>query len=56
MNLPLIIFAVIAALALVSFLIIRNNKDEIKFERKLDNDYPKPRHAEDENDMNEYTD
>lgn len=41
MNLPLIIAVAVAALGLVIFLIIRNQKDEKKFEDGLNSDYPK---------------
>ena len=55
MNLPLILIIAILAFALVLFLIIRNKKDKNRFEKQIDNDYPKPKHVKDENDANEIT-
>ena len=46
MNWPLLILAGIAALALIIFLVIRNQKDERKFEDQLKNDYPKSKDEE----------
>ncbi|MBC7722991.1 MAG: hypothetical protein H7068_13270 [Pedobacter sp.] len=43
MNLPLIIIVAIIALALLIFLIMRNQKDEKKFESDTKNDYDKLR-------------
>jgi low affinity Fe/Cu permease len=43
MNWPVIIIVSIAAIALLVFLIIRNQKDEKDFEDQLNNDYPKPK-------------
>lgn len=44
MNWPLLIFLGIAVIALIIFLIIRNQKDEKVFEDQLKNDYRKPLH------------
>ena len=50
MNWSIIIIVAVVALALVTFLIIRNQKDEKKFEQTIMNDYPHPR--DEENDTN----
>ncbi len=42
MNWPFILFFSIVILALVVFLVMRNQKDEKKFEDELMNDYRKP--------------
>lgn len=42
MNWPVIIVVGLAALALIIFLIVRNQKDEKEFEEAVDNDYRKP--------------
>ena len=55
MNLPLIIIVAAVALALVVFLIIRNQKDEKNFENQLDNDYQKPRNEEGDIDIDDLT-
>ena len=49
LNLPVIIIVSIAALALIIFLIRRNQKDEKEFEKQLNQDYKKP--PEDENEV-----
>lgn len=41
MNWLIIIIFGILVIALIVFLIIRNQKDEKDFEKELDNDYPK---------------
>jgi len=41
--------------ALLIFLIFRNLKDEKKFEKELDNDYPKPLAEEGEIEIDELT-
>lgn len=46
MNWPVLILFGIAAIALISFLVTRNVKDEKKFEDDLKKDYRKPK-AED---------
>jgi low affinity Fe/Cu permease len=46
MNWPLIIILGIAAIALIVFLVRRNQKDEKAFEDQLDNDYRKPKDEE----------
>lgn len=51
----LIIFGIIA-IALIVFLIIRNQKDEKKFEKQLDNDYPKSNREDDDKEIDELTD
>ena len=43
MDWSLIIIIGIAALALITFLFVRNLKDEKKFERQVENDYRKSR-------------
>lgn len=48
LNLPVIIIVSIAALILVIFLIRRNQKDEKKFEREINENYKKhPDHEKD---------
>lgn len=46
MNITLLIFFGIAAIALIVFLVVRNQKDEQKFEDQINNDYPKPKDTE----------
>ncbi len=46
MNWAIIILVGISAIALIVFLIRRNQKDEKQLENKLNNDYPKPRDEE----------
>ncbi len=41
MNWPLLILFGIAVLALIIFLVVKNQKDEKKFEEQLNNDYDK---------------
>ena len=43
MNWPFIIIFGIAVIALIVFLIVRNVKDENKFEDQLNNDFQKPK-------------
>ena len=42
MNWTVLILVGIGAIALITFLVMRNLKDEKKFENQLKNDYPKP--------------
>lgn len=46
MNWPLIIVFGIAAIALIVFLVVRNQKDEKNFESQLKNDYHKTKDEE----------
>lgn len=46
MNWAVIILVGIGAIALIAFLVIRNIKDEKKFENQLKNDYRKPKDDE----------
>ncbi len=46
MNWPLLIIFGIAAIALIVFLVIRNQKDEKEFETQLKNDYHKTKDEE----------
>jgi hypothetical protein len=46
MNWPLLILFGIAAIALIVFLVIRNQKDENEFESQLKNDYHKTKDEE----------
>lgn len=55
MNIPLLIVIGIAAVALVVFLIMRNQKDEKEFERQLNNDYRKTKDEEGDIDTEEKT-
>ena len=42
MNWPILIIIGIAAIALIVFLVVRNNKDEKVFEDQMNNDFTKP--------------
>jgi hypothetical protein len=46
MNWPVLIIVGIAALALIIYLIVRNQKDEKSFEEKLKQDYHKSKDEE----------
>jgi hypothetical protein len=46
MNWPLLIIFGIAAIALIVFLVIRNQKDEKEFESQIKNDYHKTKDEE----------
>lgn len=46
MNWPLLIIFGIVAIALIVFLVIRNQKDEKEFENQLKNDYHKTKDEE----------
>ncbi|MBC7626104.1 hypothetical protein [Ferruginibacter sp.] len=50
MNWPVLIIVGIAAIALIVFLVVRNNKDEKVFEDQMNNDFTKPKeeNADDE--------
>ncbi|MBK5271309.1 MAG: hypothetical protein JJE22_09870 [Bacteroidia bacterium] len=48
MNWPLIIIIGIVGIALVVFLVMRNQKDEKQFENQLKNDYHKTKDEEDD--------
>ncbi len=56
MSWLIIIIVGILAIALIVFLIIRNQKDENEFEEKLNNDYAKPRNEEGDIEIDELTD
>lgn len=43
MNLTTVILVAVAVMAIIVFLILRNKKDEKRFENNLNNDYPKPK-------------
>ena len=43
MNWTVILLFGIAALLLIIFIVKRNKKDEVDFEQKIKNDYPKPK-------------
>jgi flagellar biosynthesis/type III secretory pathway M-ring protein FliF/YscJ len=53
MNWTIIIIVSVLALALVVFLIIRNQKDEEKFEETIMNNYPHPRDEEGDTNSND---
>jgi flagellar biosynthesis/type III secretory pathway M-ring protein FliF/YscJ len=55
MNWVIIIIVGVLAVALIVFLIIRNQKDEKEFEGELNNDYPKPRDEEGDIEIDEIT-
>lgn len=46
MNWPLLTIFGILAVALIAFLVIRNQKDEKQLEDQIKNDYPKPKNDE----------
>jgi FtsZ-interacting cell division protein ZipA len=56
MNWLILIIVGILAIALIAFLIIRNQKDEKEFIKELDNDYPKPRSQDGDIEIDELTD
>ncbi len=56
MNWLIIIIVGILAISLIVFLVIRNQKDEKKFEKELDNDYPKARSKDGDFEIDELTD
>ena len=55
MNILIIIIVGSAALALVVFLVIRNNIDETAFENNLNNNYKHPRNEEGDTDVDNLT-
>jgi len=48
MNWFIIISVGIAVIALIVFLMVRNQKDEKIFEKQLNDNYPKTKHQEDD--------
>jgi hypothetical protein len=55
MNWFAIIIIGVLANALITFLVILNQKDEIQLENKLDNNYPKPKHEHIDTDIDRKT-
>ncbi len=53
-NWPLLIIVGILLIALVIFLIVRNQKDEKKFEKQLNEDYHKSKEQEGDKDPEEF--
>lgn len=53
MNWPLIIVFGIAAIALIVFLVVRNQKDEREFENQIKNDYHKTKDEEGDSEIDE---
>lgn len=53
MNWPVIIFFGLAAIALIVFLVIRNQKDEKEFEKQINNDYHKTKDVEKDIEIND---
>ena len=53
MDWPVIILLGIAAIALIVFLVRRNQKDEKQFEDQLKNDYRKPKDEEGDAEIDE---
>ena len=53
MNWPLIIVFGVAAVALIVFLVVRNQKDEREFENQLKNDYHKTKDEEGDTEIDE---
>jgi large-conductance mechanosensitive channel len=56
MNWLIIIIVGILIIALIVFLVIRNQKDEKEFEKELDNDYHKPKSKDEALEIDELTD
>ena len=56
MNWLIIIIVGILAIALIAFLIVRNQKDEKEFEKELNNDHTKPRSEDGDIEIDELTD
>jgi hypothetical protein len=53
MNVPFLIFFGIAVVALIVFLVRRNNKDEEVFEDQMNNDYHKSKDEEGDAEIDE---
>lgn len=53
MNWTIIIIVGILLIALLVFLIMRNQKDEAEFEKNLNNDYTKPKDEKDDSEIDE---
>ena len=56
MNWLILIIFGILAIALIVFLVVRNQKDEKNFERDLNNDFPKRKSDEADIDIDDLTD
>ena len=56
MNWLILIVFGILAIALIAFLVIRNQKDEKDYENELNNDYPKPKSDDEDIDIDDLTD
>lgn len=53
MNWPIIIVVGIAVIALIVFLVMRNQKDEKQFEQQVTNDFPKAKDEEGDTEVDE---
>jgi FtsZ-interacting cell division protein ZipA len=53
MNWPIIILIGIAVIALIVFLVMRNQKDENQFEQQVKNDFPKAKDEEGDAEIDE---
>ena len=53
MNWPIIILVGIAVIALIVYLVMRNQKDEKQFEQQIKNDYPKVKDEEGDAEIDE---
>ena len=53
MNWPILILVGIAVVALIVFLVMRNQKDEKQFEQKLKNNYHKTKDEEGDTEIDE---
>ena len=51
MNWPIVIVVGVAVIALIIFLVVRNNKDEKIFEDQLNNDFTKPKEESEEDEI-----
>lgn len=54
MNRTILLIVGLLLLALLVFLIIRNQKDEAEFEKKQNNDYPKPKDEKDNSEIDDF--
>ena len=55
MNMTILLLAGIAALALIVFVVVRNQKDKKALENKLNQDYLKPKNDEGDIEIDEKT-
>ena len=56
MNWLILVIFGIFVIALIVFLVVRNQKDEADFVQKLNNDYPKPKSGDGDIEIDKLTD